>query len=553
MKYENLKSTQKYNSIDKKSLNEDKEINMWISEKYCKSWGLREAIRELIQNQYDGIITEVGTKKNLNIKKAGKEYILDGKKKYLDYDFFKKEELKKVGEIRYNKYRKELSISNKGELFLADFLLGGSKDEQNNSELIGTFGEGMKLAILALCRLGKDVIIISSNKIYSFRIKEDKNFIKNSIPQKCLHCKIDEIFDKDYISQVKVIIQNIDENEWINEINNFLWLIDNDIEIYTSIDNDNKELGNIIYEDHLKSRLYVKGIFVQEIKEDTNHEVPGFNTILKIDRDRNCIQDREELKIIISKILGSALNKNVDYFKHIQEKTNVEYVKAQCGFEKGNNKEEIKGAIKSQFKNLVKDIINFLESEKLNIVDYNQLKYTLSKESIEIIWNEMDSRPGNKNKQPKHYINYVKNFIESKKLPIDFYPYYYVPYGLMEILEKSEKHISIEEKFKEYVEHSQNVEPEEKYKIALNEVCSKVKIKINDFNESKIIFKKFEAIDVNLCFINEGIIYFSSDKLKEKPNKEWKFWIFVKILNAKDIKIEDSYILFNQVLKTKYL
>lgn len=156
---------------------------MDIREKYCKSWGLREAIREFIQNQYDGIITEVGTKKNLNIKKAGKEYILDGKKKYLDYDFFKKEELKKVGEIRYNKDRKELSISNKGELFLADFLLGGSKDEQNNSELIGTFGEGMKLAILALCRLGKEVIIISSNKIYSFRIKEDKNFIKNSIPQ----------------------------------------------------------------------------------------------------------------------------------------------------------------------------------------------------------------------------------------------------------------------------------------------------------------------------------------------------------------------------------
>ena len=63
VKYEKLKSSQKYNSIDKKSLNEDKEINMWISEKYCKSWGLREAIREFIQNQYDGIITEVGTKK----------------------------------------------------------------------------------------------------------------------------------------------------------------------------------------------------------------------------------------------------------------------------------------------------------------------------------------------------------------------------------------------------------------------------------------------------------------------------------------------------------
>ena len=51
MKYENLKSSQKYNSIDKKSLNKDKEINMWISEKYCKSWGLREAIREFIYSK----------------------------------------------------------------------------------------------------------------------------------------------------------------------------------------------------------------------------------------------------------------------------------------------------------------------------------------------------------------------------------------------------------------------------------------------------------------------------------------------------------------------
>jgi len=44
---------------------------MWISEKYFKSWGLKEAIREFIQNQYDGVITQIGTKKNLKVKKVG--------------------------------------------------------------------------------------------------------------------------------------------------------------------------------------------------------------------------------------------------------------------------------------------------------------------------------------------------------------------------------------------------------------------------------------------------------------------------------------------------
>ena len=281
------KSLQSFSSFYSEDNNKNKiseeEKNMWISEKYCKTWGLREAIREFIQNQYDGIITQLGSKKNLNVKKVGSVYNFDGRNKYLDYDFIKIDDNKIYGEIRYDKNLKNLSISNIGELFLSDFLLGGAKDEQNNIEIIGIFGEGMKLAILALCRLEKDVIIISSKKKYSFRLKEDINFIKNSVPQKCLHCKIEDYYDNDCIDKVKVIIKNITENEWANEINNYLWLLENDIEIYTSVDKNNNNLGQIIFEDYLKSKIFVKGIFVQEIKEDKKHEVPGFNTILKID------------------------------------------------------------------------------------------------------------------------------------------------------------------------------------------------------------------------------------------------------------------------------
>ena len=131
------------------------EINMWISEKYCKNWGLREAIREFIQNQYDGVIDKVKTKNNLEVLKIGRKCSINGREKYLDYDLVTKEDNKKFGEIRYDKNKNILNISNEGELSLADFLLGGSKEEQNNSDLIGVFGEGMKLAILALCRLKK--------------------------------------------------------------------------------------------------------------------------------------------------------------------------------------------------------------------------------------------------------------------------------------------------------------------------------------------------------------------------------------------------------------
>ena len=520
---------------------------MWISEKYCKNWGLREAIREFIQNQYDGVITQIGAKKNLLVKKIGPIYTFNGRKKFLDYDFINKDKYKQFGKIRYDKKSKNLSISNKGELFLSDFLLGGSKDEENNVDIIGTFGEGMKLAILALCRLEKEVIIISSKKKYSFSLKEDFNFIKNSIPIKCLHCKIGEYNDDDCNDQVKVIIKNMSEDEWANEIDNFLWLLGNDIEIYTSVDENNNELGQIIYESYLKRKIFVKGIFVQEIKEDKYIEVPGFNIVLKLDRDRNCIQDSEELKTIISKIVSGTLNKNIDYIKHVQQNTDEVFIRTEYGFEKTEDKENVSHC-KSELKNLTKDIINCLESNNIKIIDYSQLRKQLKKDGIDLIWNEMDSRPENHNKQPGGYPSLTNAFIKEKKLPEDFYPYYEVKYDLFQVLEKSSFYIDIETKFAKYAEKTEDVKPRNKYKIALKEICSKIQLKIKEFKEDKIKFKKFGKIDENLCFKHKEIIYFSSTKLEEELNEEWKFWIFVKILNINDIKIEDSYDLFTKAI-----
>ena len=110
--------------------------NMWISEKYCKSWGLREAIREFIQNQYDGIITKINNKKNLKVIKIGEKEKIYRKKVYLNFDLMNKKDNKIYGQIRYDYSQNTLIISNEGILWLGDFLLGGTKDENYNSDLI---------------------------------------------------------------------------------------------------------------------------------------------------------------------------------------------------------------------------------------------------------------------------------------------------------------------------------------------------------------------------------------------------------------------------------
>ena len=548
-KYNDLNIKKIENLINK--IADSNEKNMWISEKYCKNWGLREGIREFIQNQYDGIITKIESKKNLKVNKVGGEYLNDGKKIYLEYDFLKKGENKIYGKIRYNENKKILSISNEGELFLGDFLLGGSKEEQNNSDLIGAFGEGMKLAILALCRLKKDVTIISSNKKYNFVIKEDINFTKNSIPQKCLHCKIEDYNSDEMKDQVKVLIKNIEKEEWVNQVDNFLWLIDDVIEKYTSLDKNNNEIGQIIYESRLKNKLYVKGIFVQDLEKNPNYQkeakenIPGFNADLKIDRDRNCVQSISDLKTIIANIISGTFNKNIDYLRDYQQKTGYKFTKTEYGFIKTEGKGDETEIYNLKY--LTKNVVNCLQSDNLDIIDYYDLGYNLSKESIEIIWNEMYLDKENENKQPTTNSRSITEFIHEKKLPEKFYEYYNVRYKLFHILEKSQSYKSIEKKFAEYAENAINIEPTNEYKNALKDIYSKVKLKMKDFDDSLVKFKKFTNIDKDFCFKNNNEIYFSSDKLNENLTEEWKFWVFIKILNISDIKIENSYSLFHSV------
>jgi hypothetical protein len=536
--------------INKDERNQNEEKNMWISEKYCKNWGLREAIREFIQNQYDGVITKIESKKNLKIVKIGNEYTINGINHHLEYDFMKKDEDKIYGKIRYNFKNKELSISNEGEILLADFLLGGSKEELSNPDIIGVFGKGMKLAVLALCRLEKNVTIISSEKLYSFRIKEDFNFIKNNQPQKCLHCRIGKNNNSNMKGKVNVIIENISKNEWGNEIKNFLWLLGKDIEIYTSLDENKKEIGQIIYEDYLKSKIYVKGIYIQEIEEVKNQNdkenIPGFNTNLKLDRDRNCIQSQSELKTIVAKIISGTFNKNIDYLRENQLNTGIAFIRTEYGFEKSNGKGS--GIIKSGLSKLTNNLIYCLQNQK-DIIDYWEVGDNLSKESIEIIWNEFDLKPENKNKQPTNKSKDVEKFISNKKLPKDFYPYYEVSYHLMYVLEKCKLYKTIEDKFKEYALNATDVKPNKEYQIALNDVYSKIKKIDENFNENNVRFKQFNEIDEDLCFKENKHIYFSSIKLNQKLNEEWKFWFFIKILTVLDKKIEKSYSLFNEVFK----
>ena len=521
------------------------ENNMWISEYYCKDWGLREGIREFLQNQYDEIITSTKTKENLIVKKAG-----------LNFEFIKKDENKICGKIEYDKINKTLSISNDGQINLADFLLGGIKDEQQNDNLIGHFGEGMKLATLALCRINKNVTIISSNQKYNFVLKEDPNFkmklnnneqnSKNSRYIKCLHCRFESANKDCTENQVKVTISNISENEWNNEIYKYLWLIENDIEIYTSkVTKNNKEcdIGQLILEDKLKGKLYIKGIYVQEISNyNFEKNLPGFNSYnLKTNRDRNIIENDYELRKDLSKIISGIINKNNLENEKKKPKTLV----------RNKSKESnsyFYGFLNSKFKDLIHNLIYCLKNKLKKIFDSDTLSSELSLDSKNIIWNEISSREKNKNKQPIYDDWAIKEFIKSRKLSKDFYPYYMVNWDLFNILKGSSYYESIEKKFSKYNETIKLASVDVDHKIMIDNIISILKEIFKD-NNINIQFKIFDIHDSKFCYRHDNNYIFSSEKLKEKADIKWEFWILIKILKIQEENIEDHFEIFNKLFK----
>jgi hypothetical protein len=297
-------------------------INTWISKNYCRHWGLHEGLRELLCNQYDGICDSIKKEKVEPEKmENGTDYLFcDSNNKDIIY-----------GGINYDKEKQTLMIWNNGSLAASNLLLGGTKDIQNSVDIIGRFGEGMKLAALAFVREGKLFSIITGGKLWSFTQKLDKNFIKDGQFQNCLHWKGENINLDKYKDKVTVEIMNITLDEWIEQIDNFLWLTQRNVGKINAKDKNGNVIGQLLINPFFKNKIYVKDIFIQKTEENNGATSCyfGFNTDLTLDRDRNAVKNLVERNKKFSEIIGDIMNRRnseeilknlepeeIDYFKN---------------------------------------------------------------------------------------------------------------------------------------------------------------------------------------------------------------------------------------------
>lgn len=99
--------------------------NLNLNKNYCNHWGVWEAIREIIQNGLDQQTTNSDNQVSVD----------------------------------YNQNTKILSISNKNSTLERKTLLLGASNKSEDKDTIGQFGEGYKIALLVLTKLGINVVI----------------------------------------------------------------------------------------------------------------------------------------------------------------------------------------------------------------------------------------------------------------------------------------------------------------------------------------------------------------------------------------------------------
>ena len=145
--------------------------NSGIAKTYVPEWGLKEGIREIVQNTLDACtVANGGSRDGVSIQAVQ----TDGRRMGSFTIWGKNEQ--ELGAIMMDQESNTLRLMNSGTISRMNLLLGGTEKPEGGAAIIGRFGEGMKLAIVALVRVGKQVHIFTAGEKWSFEFRQAGDF-----------------------------------------------------------------------------------------------------------------------------------------------------------------------------------------------------------------------------------------------------------------------------------------------------------------------------------------------------------------------------------------
>jgi len=237
-------------------------LELTIKTDYMPGWGIWEGIRELVQNGRDA---EVESDALLT--------------------------------VRHRKESDTLVIENEGTTLPHEALLLGHTSKIGRPDLIGKFGEGLKLGILALVRAGCEVKIRSGSEVWTPSIQRSEKFKADVL-----------VFDiatgRKNENRVAVEIGSVGAEAWALMQDKFLFLAGSvkDTEMVRTAN------GSLLLGEKFKGKVYVKGIFVA----NDSRLAFGYDFVdADIDRDRRMLS-KYDLNYRTQTVWREALNRRPD-------------------------------------------------------------------------------------------------------------------------------------------------------------------------------------------------------------------------------------------------
>lgn len=236
-----------------------RKYELGLSKNYVLDWNVWFGIREFIQNAIDQSKT------------------IEDNKMSIDYD-----EEKEI-----------LKICNKKSILEHHTLLLGSSSKKDDGKTIGMFGEGYKLALLALTRQGKKVTIYNYGKreVWTTRFSKLKkyDYVETLIVEVNTAFPWNKIPNNDLIIQIEGIT-----SEEFKIVKEHTLLLQGDYVYYPT------KFGNILEGEQFSGQIYINGLRVCS-KSEFKYGYDILPSYLKIGRDRNII-DSYDIKRIARKM-----------------------------------------------------------------------------------------------------------------------------------------------------------------------------------------------------------------------------------------------------------
>lgn len=283
-------------------------ISLNLTTRYASSWKTWEGIRELVQNWHDGLFTCLGngegnSQTEERISSSSKIYFKQWYDSNQNVHFYtawenpvkqRDNQARELGKILYCEDNGRLYLVNHNTSLMRKILLLGFSQKAGNKEVIGQFGEGLKIGALALIREGRKITMETSKDRWNFGLKINSLFNEEVLTV--------FVRDRDEIDESEVMnsgILNLGDNdtcvtvarltleEWTGFVKRFLFLS-------PPSDFVSSELGTLLLDDEHKGQLHVKGVWVSDLSKDGLSSGVDFFQ-LRIDRDRRAVNHRSDI------------------------------------------------------------------------------------------------------------------------------------------------------------------------------------------------------------------------------------------------------------------